>query len=121
MNKKELLELIAPMKKQYYRSLYICICLFLFFKIKNIFVEIVLFIICIMILKRMIKASIWQNKINKEDYSLSYCRVSIAFMDIAIVDDIEIATSFVKGLKEDDEVLVMHLGYDYIIIEKVNK
>ncbi len=120
MNQDDLINIVAPMWKQYIKTLLLCMCLFILFKINNAFLIFVFSLLVCAILASMIEATSWQNKIRKNAYDIEYARIDSFIFGMALINDNkDIAIPFIKNIKQGDEVMVLLVGDDYLIIKKV--
>lgn len=108
------------MWKQYLKTFVLCLSMFVMFKIHNSFFMFVCLLMSLSCFGSMLESTKWQNKIRKDDYDLEYAKVDYFVFGRAIINDMgDIALSFVKGLKQGDEVMVLLIDNDYLIVKKV--
>lgn len=120
MNQDDLISIVAPMWKQYLKTLLLCICIFILFKLNSAFLIFVFSLLVYAILASMIESTSWQYKIRKNEYDLGYARIDSFIFGMAVINDNEdIAIPFIKNIKQGDEVMVLLVGNDYLIIKKV--
>lgn len=120
MDKDDLISIVAPMWKQYLKTLLLCICVFILFKLNSTFLIFVFSLLVCAILASMIEASSWQYKIRKDEYDLGYARIDSFIFGMAVINDNgDIAIPFIKNIKQGDEVMVLLVGNDYLIVKKI--
>lgn len=120
MNQEELLKIVAPMWKQYLRTLVLCLSLFVCFEINNSFFMFVSLLICLASLGSMLESTKWQIRIRKGDYDIEYARIDSFIFGRAIINDSsDIGLCFIKGLKQGDKVMIVLIDNDYLIVKKV--
>lgn len=120
MSQDDLISIVAPMWKQYLKTLLLCICIFILFKLNSAFLIFVFSLLVYAILASMIESTSWQYKIRKDEYDLGYARIDSFIFGMAVINDNEdIAIPFIKNIKQGDEVMVLLVGNDYLIVKKV--
>ncbi len=119
MGQDDLISIVAPMWKQYLKTLLLCVCIFILFKLNSAFLIFVFSLLVCAILASMIEATSWQNKIRENAYDLEYARIDSFVFGMAVINDNDIAIPFIKNIKQGDEVMVLLVGNDYLIIKKV--
>lgn len=96
MSQDDLINILAPEWKQYLKTLLLCICVFVLFKLDSTFLIFVFSLLVCAILASMIEATFWQIKIRENAYDIEYARINSFIFAVAVINDNEdIAMPFI--------------------------
>lgn len=121
MEGHELINLISPTYKQYIKSIFLCIFIYVLFKVNNGLVIAISITMIINLLSSMIEATRWTNNILNNKYDLIYAKVT-GYLYSTILTDVssDYCLPMIKDIHVGDEVMLLVMDDEYLVIKKVN-